>query len=307
MFYKVALLPLTLAALMLSGCNNSQTTTAPTDEPASNEATAEGQEIKIATESTYKPFSYTDADGKLIGYEIDLANALCDQMKAKCEIISQDWDGLIPGLKAKKFDAIMAGMSITPERQQVVDFTDPYFNNSLVFIAKKGDNLSIDDLKTTKGIPVAAQRSTISSQYLEDNYPDADVKLYDTQENAYLDLSSGRVRGILSDKVIGRDWLQTEQGQGFEVKGPELLEGEDTMGIALRKGDPLVAKFNTALAAIKANGQYDQITATYFGTPTTAAATQADTSTTVAPSSAEATVVTETDNDSDSDNDSDKK
>ncbi|WP_227429344.1 transporter substrate-binding domain-containing protein [Psychrobacter sp. I-STPA6b] len=264
MSYKLALLPITLSALLFAGCNSSQNTEA-TDAQASPEATAtEGQEITIATESSYKPFSYTDADGKLIGYEIDLANALCEQMKAKCEIISQDWDGLIPGLKAKKFDAIIAGMSITPERQEVVDFTDPYFENSLIFITKKGDDLKIEDLADTDGVPVGAQRSTISSQYLEDTYPKADVKLYDSQDSAYLDLTSGRIRGLLSDKVIGLDWLKTEPGLDFEVKGNEINTGDDTMGIALRKGDPLVGQFNAALAEIKANGQYDQIGQSYF-------------------------------------------
>lgn len=264
MSYKLALLPITLTALLFAGCNNSQNTEA-ADAQAEPEAVAtEGQEITIATESSYKPFSYTDADGKLIGYEIDLANALCDQMKAKCEIISQDWDGLIPGLKAKKFDAIIAGMSITPERQEVVDFTDPYFENSLIFISKKGDDLKIEDLAETAGVPVGAQRSTISSQYLEDNYPKADVKLYDSQDNAYLDLTSGRIRGLLSDKVIGLDWLKAGPGLDFEVKGNEINTGDDTMGIALRKGDPLVGQFNAALAELKANGQYDEIGKPYF-------------------------------------------
>lgn len=264
MSYKLALLPITLTALLFAGCNNSQNTEAADAQAAPEAVATEGQEITIATESSYKPFSYTDADGKLIGYEIDLANALCDQMKAKCEIISQDWDGLIPGLKAKKFDAIIAGMSITPERQEVVDFTDPYFENSLIFISKKGDDLKIEDLAKTDGVPVGAQRSTISSQYLEDNYPKADVKLYDSQDNAYLDLTSGRIRGLLSDKVIGLDWLKAGPGLDFEVKGNEINTGDDTMGIALRKGDPLVGQFNAALAELKANGQYDEIGKPYF-------------------------------------------
>ena len=262
------LAPLSAAMLMLAGCNNSS---APADSAEADAADAP-LNIKIATESSYKPFSYTDADGKLIGYEIELVDALCAQMKAECEVISQDWDGLIPGLNAQKFDAAIAGMSITPERKEVVDFSDPYFHSGIILIGKKGDDLAIDALK---GQPIASQRSTVASQYLQDEHSDADIKLYDTQDNAYLDLTSGRVRGMMSDKVTGIDWLKTEAGQNYEVKGNEISSNDDAMGIAFRKGDPLVAKFNKALSELKANGTYDQITGSYFGTSSTAAAQKA--------------------------------
>ncbi|WP_430738040.1 transporter substrate-binding domain-containing protein [Psychrobacter sp. VH5] len=262
------LAPLSAAMLMLAGCNNSST---PADSAEADAADAP-LNIKIATESSYKPFSYTDADGKLIGYEIELVDALCAQMKAECEVISQDWDGLIPGLNAQKFDAAIAGMSITPERKEVVDFSDPYFHSGIILIGKKGDDLAIDSLK---GQPIASQRSTVASQYLQDEHSDADIKLYDTQDNAYLDLTSGRVRGMMSDKVTGIDWLKTEAGQNYEVKGNEISSNDDAMGIAFRKGDPLVSKFNKALSELKANGTYDQITGSYFGTSSTAAAQKA--------------------------------
>ena len=260
------LAPLSAAMLMLAGCNNSS---APTDSAEADAATDTPLNIKIATESSYKPFSYTDADGKLIGYEIELVDALCAQMKAECEVISQDWDGLIPGLNAQKFDAAIAGMSITPERKEVVEFSDPYFHSGIILIGKKGDDITVESLQ---GQPVASQRSTVASQYLQDEHADADVKLYDTQDNAYLDLTSGRVRAMMSDKVTGIDWLKTEAGKDYEVKGQEISTNDDAMGIAFRKGDPLVAKFNAALAELKANGTYDQITGSYFGTSTTAAA-----------------------------------
>ena len=261
------LAPLSAAMLMLAGCNNSTT---PTENVAvDSTADAAPINIKIATESSYKPFSYTDADGKLIGYEIELIDALCAQMKAECEVVSQDWDGLIPGLNAQKFDAAIAGMSITPERKEVVEFSDPYFYTGIILIGKKGDDISVDALKAQ---PIAAQRATVASQYLQDEHSDADIKLYDTQDNAYLDLTSGRVRAMMSDKVTGIDWLKTAAGKDYEVKGQEISTEDDAMGIAFRKAEPLVAKFNAALAELKANGTYEQITASYFGTSTTAAA-----------------------------------
>ncbi len=270
---KKALLLAPLSAamlmLMLTGCNNSS---APAENAEADTASEAPMNIKIATESSYKPFSYTDADGKLIGYEIELVDALCAQMKAECEVISQDWDGLIPGLNAQKFDAAIAGMSITPERKEVVDFSDPYFHSGIILIGKKGDDISIDSLK---GQPIASQRSTVASQYLQDEHADADIKLYDTQDNAYLDLTSGRARAMMSDKVTGIDWLKTDAGKDYEVKGDEISSDDDAMGIAFRKGDPLVAKFNAALAELKDNGTYDQITGSYFGTSSTAAAQKA--------------------------------
>ncbi|MGA6101606.1 transporter substrate-binding domain-containing protein [Psychrobacter pocilloporae] len=268
---KKALLLASLSAamLLLAGCNDSS---APAENAEADTASEAPMNIKIATESSYKPFSYTDADGKLIGYEIELVDALCAQMKAECEVISQDWDGLIPGLNAQKFDAAIAGMSITPERKEVVDFSDPYFHSGIILIGKKGDDISIDSLK---GQPIASQRSTVASQYLQDEHADADIKLYDTQDNAYLDLTSGRARAMMSDKVTGIDWLKTDAGKDYEVKGDEISTNDDAMGIAFRKGDPLIAKFNTALAELKDNGTYDQITGSYFGTSSTAAAQKA--------------------------------
>lgn len=263
------LAPLSAAMLMLAGCNNSS---APVESADTDTASEAPLNIKIATESSYKPFSYTDADGNLIGYEIELVEALCAEMKAKCEVISQDWDGLIPGLNAQKFDAAIAGMSVTPERQKVVEFSDPYFYSGIILIGKKGDNITVESLQ---GQPIASQRSTVAAQYLQDEHANANIKLYDTQDNAYLDLTSGRARAMMSDKVTGIDWLKTEAGQNYEVKGAEISTNDDAMGIAFRKGDPLVAKFNKALAELKTNGTYDQITGSYFGTTSTAAAQNA--------------------------------
>ena len=122
-----------LAAAVLTACSN--------DQPAQNQTaassdTAATKDIIIATESSFKPFSYLDNQGNLVGFEIDLANALCQEMQAKCTIVSQDWDSLIPSLNANKSDAIMAGMSITEERLNAVDFSEPYFDNTLVLIGK---------------------------------------------------------------------------------------------------------------------------------------------------------------------------
>jgi len=222
-----------------------------------------GDKLRIATEGAYAPFNMVNAQGQLEGFDVDIARALCAEMKVECEIVAQDWDGIIPGLRAKKYDAIVASMSITKERQRVVEFTERYYSNVLAFVAAKGSNVdtSKDGLK---GLNVGAQRATIAGQYLEDNLGDVvNVKLYDTQDNAYLDLGAGRLDVLLSDKFPAYDWLKTDAGNGFEFKGADI-DINDEIGIALRKGSKWRTRLNDALQAIVANGTYEKINAKYF-------------------------------------------
>ncbi|EAR60482.1 ABC transporter substrate-binding protein [Neptuniibacter caesariensis] len=221
-----------------------------------------GDKIRIATEGAYAPFNMINADGELAGFDVDIAKALCEEMKADCKIVAQDWDGIIPGLKARKYDAIIASLSITPERSRVVSFTDHYYSNSLTFVTGKETSF---DPKMVEGKVIGAQRATIAGQYLEDNLGDkATVKLYDTQDNAYIDLASGRLDAILSDKLPAYDWLQSKEGQAFEFRG-EKIDIDDKIAIAVRKPDSeLKEKFNKALKAIIDNGTYEKINAKYF-------------------------------------------
>ncbi|TCS62605.1 ABC transporter substrate-binding protein [Varunaivibrio sulfuroxidans] len=224
-------------------------------------ATAQASEtIRIGTEGAYPPFNQIDPNGKVVGFDIDIANALCDVMKVKCEFVTQDWDGLIPALKVKKFDAIIAFMSITDKRKKAVDFTDPYCSNTLGYVAKKGSTLNIDDLN---GKTIGAQRATISATYLADHVKGAKVKLYDTQENAYLDLSTGRTDAVLADNPANYEWLRSDAGKGFVQVG-KPVDINDKIGIAVRKGDPLRERLNAALKVILANGTYQKINKKYF-------------------------------------------
>ncbi len=219
--------------------------------------------IRIATEGAFPPFNTIDDKGQPQGFDVDIARALCAQMKADCEIVTQDWDGIIPGLLAKKYDAIIASMSITPERLEAVAFSDPYYSNKLQFVAPKGKefNLSADGLK---GKTVGAQRATISAQWLEEHRPGADIKLYGTQEEAFLDLASGRLDVVLNDVYVTYDWLKSDAGKDFEFKGQPVFD-DDKIAVALRKGDDaLREKINKALAEIIANGTYEKINADYF-------------------------------------------
>lgn len=220
--------------------------------------------VRIATEGAYPPFNMKNASGELEGFDVDIAKALCAEMKAQCEIVAQDWDGIIPGLLAKKYDAIIASMSITEERKQKVAFTGSYYSNYLRFVAAKDKGVQANSAGL-KGKNLGAQRATIAAQHLEDNYrKDANIKVYDTQEAAYLDLKAGRIDALLSDIYPAYDWLQQAGNDGYNFVG-DSIDIDDKIGIAVRKDDnDLRNKLDAALKAIRANGTYARINAKYF-------------------------------------------
>ncbi|NBA98393.1 ABC transporter substrate-binding protein [Pseudomonas sp. R5(2019)] len=219
--------------------------------------------LKMGIEAAYPPFNNKDASGQVVGFDVDVGNALCAKMKVECEIVTSDWDGIIPALNAKKFDFLISSMSITDERKQAVDFTDPYYSNKLQFIAPKNVDFKTDKA-SLKGKIIGAQRATLAGTWMEDNLgSDVTIKLYDTQENAYLDLTSGRLDGILADKYVNYEWLKSDAGKAYEFKG-DPVEESDKIGIAIRKNDPLREKLNAALKEIIADGTYKKINDKYF-------------------------------------------
>ncbi len=230
--------------------------------------TAQAQEkaLKIGTEGAYPPFNNLTADGKLEGFDIDIAQALCDEMKAKCEFVTQDWDGIIPALQAGKFDAIVASMSITDERKQQVDFTDPYYTNSLIVIAPKDSAIEAPTAEGLAGKVLGAQGSTVGAAYVTENFKDTELKPYPTQQELYLDIGTGRVDAAIGDVGVMGAFLKSEDGACCKQIGDAFAK-DDRIGIAVRKGEQeLIGQFNTAIAAIRANGVYKQISEKYFGT-----------------------------------------
>jgi lysine-arginine-ornithine-binding protein len=216
--------------------------------------------LRIATEGAYPPFNSVDANGQLVGFDVDIAKALCAEMKANCEIVAQDWDGIIPALVANKYDAIIASMSITDERKQSIDFTNKYYSNYLAVIAPSGGVTGPSDLNRKT---VGAQRSTLASQWAEDQLMGrASIKLYDTQTAAYADLQAGRLDAMVSDIYPAMDWLTSVSG--FQLAG-EKIDINDQIGIGIRQNEAgLKAAFNAAIDAIRTNGVYAEINAKYF-------------------------------------------
>lgn len=233
-----------------------------------NVAAKEWKNIRIGVEGAYPPFSQTEADGTVTGFDIDIANALCAEMGAKCTLVKQDWDGIIPALLARKFDAIIATMDITEERKKKIAFTDKYQHIPARFVALKGTAYQATD-DFMKGKKVGVQRATTMDLYISDNFPAAKIKRYGSADEAYLDLKAGRLDYVMADSAAITDGLLgKEGGDKFAFVGPKLNDPKwfgEGAGIAIRKQDKDLAKqFNAAIDAIRANGTYKKIQDKYF-------------------------------------------
>ncbi|MCL6417657.1 ABC transporter substrate-binding protein [Aestuariirhabdus sp. Z084] len=230
---------------------------------------AEQQVVRLASDFTYPPFNYKNADGKPVGFDIEIADALCAQMKVKCEWVTQDWDGLIPALLVRKADAIMASMRITEDRKKKVLFTHKYYKTPARFVAREDAKLVISKAGL-KGKTIGVQRGTIHDNYVSDKFGDVvNIKRYSGQDEVYLDAANGRLDAIFgnSDQLL-LAFLEKDSGKGFGFVGEPVTDpayiGEGT-ALALRKGDEKLAQqFNQAIAAIRADGTYDKIAGKYF-------------------------------------------
>jgi polar amino acid transport system substrate-binding protein/arginine/ornithine transport system substrate-binding protein len=224
--------------------------------------------LNICVEGAYPPFSETAADGSIVGFDIDIANALCAEIGETCEMVKVDWDGIIPALLEQKCDAIIASMSATDERKQVIDFTDKYYQTPAIFVAAEGADFA-DTPEALAGKTVGVQRGTIHQAYMEAHYPDTRLQLYGSQDEAYLDLIAGRTDAIMADSIAVIDgFLKTPQGAGFAMLGePHIdpaIHGEGA-AIGVRQADTeLRDRLSAAIAALRANGTYDEIQGKYF-------------------------------------------
>ncbi|WP_062226248.1 ABC transporter substrate-binding protein [Aureimonas frigidaquae] len=225
-------------------------------------------EVRIGTEGAYPPFNFINAAGEVEGFDVDIAKALCAQMKVTCTFVTSDWDGIIPALQNGRFDAIVASMSITPERSEQVLFTNKYYNTPGAIAVPKDSELTEATPQSLAGKTIGAQGGTTHAQAAEAYFPDADVRVYPTAEEYKLDIENGRVDAVTDDIVVLTDWLKSDAGACCklltqlpvkeEIYGPGL-------GIALRKGnDKLKAMFDEAIVAIRENGEYKKVQDKYF-------------------------------------------
>lgn len=232
-------------------------------------ANAQIKKVRMGTEGAYPPFNFVNNAGKLQGFDIEIGNALCTVMKVDCEWVMQDWDGIIPGLLAKKYDTIVASMSITEERKKKVDFSKKYYVTPAKFVRKKGSGIEITDA-SLKGRTVGVQRATVAENFLRDNFGNlVKIKAYATQDEANLDFVAGRVDLLVADSVVLLEGLlNTDAGKNAEFVGPDYTDSKwfgDGIGIAVRKENTeLLGLLNKAIDQIRADGTYQKINAKYF-------------------------------------------
>ena len=227
---------------------------------------AQAETLTIATEGAYPPFSYVDSNNTLHGFDVDIANALCEKMKVECKVVAQDWDGIIPGLLAKKYDAIVASMVPTPERKQKVDFTNRYYTTTLAIAVPKDSDIKDVSAASLKNKNLGAQSGATQAIYAEDNYAPEGVnlKLYPTPDEANSDLLNHRLDAVIHDKFPLLTWLDNEGKDCCKLLG-EIEGTKEPISIAIRKNsDELKERFNKAIDEIRADGTYAKIVQKYF-------------------------------------------
>ena len=245
--------------------------------------------IKIGTEGAYPPWNSKDAAGNLIGFEVELANELCKIMKHNCTIVEQDWDGMIPALVSRKFDAIMAGMSITDERKKTINFSQGYADEVASLAVMKGSkneglktlsainltDISADEqatldtlIKAFKGKTIGVQTATIHQNFLDSGLMGkVKVRTYKTQDEVNLDLAAGRIDAALAAAVAFTDYAE-KSGKAVVLTGPTFAGGDfgNGVGVGIRKGDSeLLNDFNAAIDKARDEGIISKLAIKHFG------------------------------------------
>lgn len=233
---------------------------------AAGAAQAEQVKIGIAAEP-YPPFASLDSSGTWVGWEVEVIDAVCAAAELDCVLTPVAWDGIIPSLTGQQIDAIMASMSITEERLKTIDFSDAYYNTPAVVVADK----SMDIAPTPEGLEgkiLGIQASTIHQAYAQEHFASAEIRVYQTQDEANQDLFAGRIDAIQADSIAMADFVGSDAGACCEIKGavaddPAILGLG--VGAGLRKGDDaLRAALNAGIAKILEDGTHAEITARYF-------------------------------------------
>jgi len=221
------------------------------------------EKIRFASSATYPPFESLDSNNQVVGFDIDLAKALCEKMQADCTFTNNAFDSLIPSLKFRRFDAVISGMDITAERSKQVAFTQPYYANSAVVIARSKNFTQQDQLA---GKRIGMENGTTHQKYLLEKHPDVVAVAYDSYQNAILDLKNNRLDGVFGDTAVVNQWLKTNpelHTVGEHITDPAYFG--TGLGIAVRLDNhALLEKLNAALKAAKADGTLQRINDKWF-------------------------------------------
>jgi len=228
-------------------------------------------QITIATDATFPPFESVDASGKLTGYDVELAQDVCVAAKLDCNIINAAWDGMIPGLIARKYDALISQLTVTEARRKILAFSDIYDHPVFRFVGRKDAHLDTSP-EGLKGKVIAVQTGTPMDAYVTKHYPQSTIKRYDSGSAPYLELAAGRADVHMSYQAqITHSFLAGDNGKDFELIGPQLT-GKDApefgegVAIAINKSNTeLLKKINAGLAEVRDSGKLDALNAKYFG------------------------------------------
>jgi polar amino acid transport system substrate-binding protein len=237
--------------------------------------TASAESLRVGMECTYAPFNFKTADGKLDGYDVDVAKGVAKILGAELEFVCQKWDGMIPALLANKFDLVVASMSITNSRLEKMDFSAPYRISVGRLVGKKGMDVKLFDdagapmAGNFKGMKIGMGRATTYSKWFEAKLPGANVVYYDSSEAMYLDLVNGRTDMIMTNPMKAfLKFLSKEDGAGFEFVSPQIDETDYFgvgVGIGLRKGnEDLKKRLDAAVLELTKNGSLKTYALKYF-------------------------------------------
>ena len=230
---------------------------------------AQATDLKVAIDPTYEPFTYKTADGKPTGFDVDIANAICTEIKRKCVFVEQVWDSMIPGLQAKKYDVVISSLSMTEERKRVIDFSDRYYKTPSGIVVKKGTPYT--GPASLKGKKIGVLKGSTQEKWAMGELKPAGVTIvpYEAQDQVYLDIKSGRLDGTVADKVeVHGGFLRKPEGKDYGYAGTDQYDVKyygDGIGIGMRKGQKeLKDQINAAIKTIRSNGTYATIAKKYF-------------------------------------------
>ena len=217
----------------------------------------------IALTGKYPPFSFPDSEGRLVGFDVDVSRAIAKRVGKKLDIVRTEWDGILAGLLAGKYDAIIGSMAITPERAKNVNFSEPYYVSGAQLFVHRNNKWKISSIKDCKGKPIGVGLGETYEHYLRNNYPEVQVVTYKSTPDIFQDMKTGRLVGFVTDRLVGA-WNIKKHHRPFIPVGKLLYE--ERMGIPVKKDRPeLLKQINAALRDMKSSGELDRLFEGWFG------------------------------------------
>jgi len=253
---------LILTALLITACGSSEESSSEQSDDSTG-GSDEGTVYTVATDSNFVPFEFQNPDtGEMEGFDIELIQALADESGVEIEFETLEFSGLIAGMETGRFEIGIAGITITDERKEKIDFSDPYYDAGLITVVES-DNEEISSMDDLSGKKVATRTGSTSYDYLTENYPDAEVVPFEGIVEAYMELRSGRIDAVVYDSPNALYYVNEKAEGSLKVVG-DIAEAQQ-YGIAFKQGSELVSPFNEALAKFKEDGTYDDIYEKWFG------------------------------------------